>query len=288
LKSINFLINSNIYISLAAVFLTIETQILLGMKPQLHPYLFIIFFATLFVYNLNRFITIITNKKALHSYKHSWVKENLHGFYLLVFISAAAFICVAFLAKRKVLITLAPIALLTLFYSTPIFKNKKNIFKLREIPYVKIFLISFVWSAATIFLPIIQSDQVYKYSHIMAILVERFFFVFAITIPFDIRDIEVDKQSGLKTIATWLGANTSYFISYASLFIFFAISLFHYKIYDSWFIFWAFSVSAFTTFLFLRVKKIRDLPYYHYGILDGTMLLQSLLVLLFYYFLHPL
>lgn len=31
-------------------------------------------------------------------------------------------------------------------------------------------------------------------------LVERFFFVFAITIPFDIRDIEADKQAGLKTI----------------------------------------------------------------------------------------
>lgn len=283
MKLVKALIDSNLYISFAAVFLTVETQIQLGMKPQWHPYLFIIFFATLFEYNLHRFITVITNKEALNSDKHKWVRENLNGFYLLVFASLVGFISVAFLAKKEVLITLAPIAFITLFYSIPVFGNKKNIFRLREIPYLKIFLIAFVWASSTILLPVIQSNTIFNKVHVLTMLVERFFFVFAITIPFDIRDIEADKLAGLKTIPILFTEKTSNAIANLSLFIFFIISFFHYQLQNFWFIIVALSISTLTTYLFLNEKKFKKLTYYHYGILDGTMLLQGLLVLLFYY-----
>lgn len=279
---IKALINTNIYISIAAVMLTIETQIQMGLKPQWHPYLFIIFFATLFEYNLHRLITVTINKKALNSDKHKWVIENLKGFYLMVFISVLGFISVAFLAKREVLITLAPIAIITLFYSTPIFKSKKNIFRFRDIPYLKIFLIAFVWSSATILLPVIQSGNTYYNTDIITMLVERFFFIFAITIPFDIRDIEADKQDGVKTIPLLLNKKKSLIISYLSLLIFFIISFFHYQLQNRWFIIEALGISALSTFIFLKTKKIRTAPNYYYGILDGTMLLQGLLVFGFY------
>lgn len=283
MKPLKAIIHSNIYISLAAVFLTIEAQIQLGMKPQWHPYLFIIFFATLFEYNIHRFITVVINKEALNSNGLKWVKENLKVFYLLVLISVAGFISVSIMAKREVLIALAPIATLTLFYSLPVFKNKKNIFRLREIPYLKIFLISFVWSFSTILLPIIQSNSIFNRSSIIAMLVERFFFVFAITIPFDLRDMEVDKQVGLKTIPMLLTENRSILISNLSLLIFFLVSFFHYHLLNYWYIIIALSISTLTTFVFLNSKKIKNLNYYHYGILDGTMLLQGVLVLIFYY-----
>ncbi len=283
MKLIKALINSNIYISLAAVFLTIETQIQLGMKPQWHPYLFIIFFATLFEYNLHRLITVITNKEALNSDKHKWVRENLKGFYLLVLLSVTGFVCVAFLAKKEVLIVLTPIAAITIFYSLPVFGNKRTIFRLREIPYLKIFLIAFVWTSSTIFLPIIQSGNTFERTQVIATFVERFFFIFAITIPFDIRDIEADKQAGLKTIPLLLNENKSLAISYLSLFSFLIVSFFHYQMLNHWFIILPLSISALTTFIFLNSKKIRHVTYYHYGILDGTMLLQGLLVLVFYY-----
>jgi len=69
LNLLKILIHSNIFISLAAVSLTIATQIQLGMAPQWHPYLFIIFFATLFEYNIHRLITVIKNKDASRSRK---------------------------------------------------------------------------------------------------------------------------------------------------------------------------------------------------------------------------
>jgi len=277
------LINSNIYISLAAVLFTIETQVQLGMQPQWHPYLFLIFFATLCEYNVHRFVTIITNKEALNSEKHKWVKDNLVAFYALVIVSVLGFVIAALMAKKEVLITLAPIAALTLLYSIPVYSHKKSIFRLREIPYLKIFLISFTWSATTVLLPIIKTEQSFEITHISLMLIERFVFVFAITIPFDIRDMDADRIAHTKTIPLLLGEKRALVLSYSCVILFLIISVLHYYIYQQPFLAMPMVISAMSTFLFLKWDKAKRYSLYHYAILDGTIILQGLLVLLFYY-----
>ena len=276
MKAIRILINSNIFISLSAVALTVATQIQLGLNPQWHPYLFLIFFFFFFKKNLHRLITVLTNSDALNSDKHNWVKGKLHWFYLLVFLSVLGFAISVIEAKLKVLLTLAPIAGLTLFYSTPLSKSAKGIFRLRQIPFLKIFLISFVWATVTILLPVIHSEKAYNDFHILTMMIERFLFVFAITIPFDIRDMNADSQTGLKTIPLLIGEKKSTYTSMITLVLFFAISVIHYSITNQWFILGAFSVSFLTTIVFLTNERIRNLPLYYYGILDGTMLLNAL------------
>jgi 4-hydroxybenzoate polyprenyltransferase len=280
------LIYSNLYISIAAVFLTIETQIQLGMKPQFHPYVFIIFFATLFEYNIHRLILVLTNKDALNHDRHSWIKKYPKRFYFIVFFSILGFLVSILLAKEKVLIALAPIGLLTIFYSLPFLKKLKYVFRLREIPFLKIFLISFVWSIVTILLPIIQSNNNYDNKHILLMLIERFIFVFAITIPFDIRDISDDRASGLKTIPILIGQKKSIVVANISLLLFTTICLVHYPMYKLTFILPGLILSALSTLFFLNNKMLRSLYYYHYCILDGTMILQGFLVIIFFYFLN--
>lgn len=280
-KLIKYLINSNIYISLAGVALTIATQIQLGLKPALHPYLFIIFFATLFEYNLHRLITIIKNKEALNSPKHKWVQDNLLGFYLLVAFSVVGFLVVCFLADFKVLLALAPLAAITIFYSIPIYISKSKIIRFREIPYMKIFLIAIVWSGSTILLPVIKSGQSFAQSHLWAMLIERFLFIFAITIPFDIRDKEIDSISQLKTIPHLLSEKKAIWIANLALLLFTLLSIMHYN--GSWQTVAPLIISSVTTAYFLTSQKFKSMDYYHYGILDGTMLLQGALVILFVY-----
>lgn len=283
MKLFYFIINTNLYISLAAVFLALETQVQLGMKPQLHPYLFILFFATIFEYNVHRLITIINNPSALDDPKHSWVKENLKAFYLLVIISVIGFLAAVFMAKKIVLLTLLPIGIITLFYSLPIFKTKKIIFRLREIPFLKIFMISFVWSASTILLPILQSGNSYDRWHIITMLVERFMFVFAITIPFDIRDMKADEKAGLQTIPLIIGEKKAILVANVYILLFLILCLFHYYNTNLAFILPALIISAITTFLFINSEKLKTAKLYHYFILDGTMLLQGLMVYISYY-----
>lgn len=253
------------------------------MKPQAHPYLFIIFFATFFEYNLHRLITVISNPKALESDKHKWVKNNRKIFYGMVLLSLTGFIISITLAKKEVIFTLAPIAMLTLFYSLPVFRQDVFLFRLREIPMLKIFLISFVWSAITILLPIIQTGLPYNRIQVILMLAERFLFVFAITIPFDIRDLTIDRQSGLKTIPTLIGERWSLRVSNMALLIFMLLCLFHYSVLNEWYILLAMILSALSTLFFINNQKMKKMAYYHYGLLDGTMLLQGILVLLFYF-----
>lgn len=263
--------------------LTLETQIQLGMQPQLHPYLFIIFFATLFEYNIHRFMTALTNPRALDSPKHRWVKEHLKGFYALVGLSVGGFITAILFAKIKVLLTLAPIGLITIFYSLPIFKKDKIIFRLREIPILKIFLIAFVWSASTILLPIIQSGLSFGNLNVTCMLTERFIFVFAITLPFDIRDMAADTEAGLTTIPLIIGERKALIISYISLAVFMILVFFHYGVSDFSFVLPPLLISAISTMIFINNRRLKNVPYYHYGVLDGTMFLQGLLVCITFY-----
>ena len=283
MKLFYFLINTNIFIALAAVSLTLETQVQLGIRPQFHPYLLLIFFSTLFDYNLHRLITVLTNKEALNSVKHRWVKNNLYLFYVLVAASVIGFLWTVFYADIKVLITLAPIALLTFFYSVPVYKNSKLIFRLREIPCLKIFLISFVWSASTILLPVIQSGRTFSKENILMMLAERFLFVFAITIPFDIRDMKADARQGLKTIPLLIGKSAALIIANIVLLLFLVLFIQHYKKTALAWLIYSLALSAATTFIFINNRKLQVNYFYHYGILDGTLLLQGVFVLALFY-----
>ncbi|MBI3220947.1 MAG: UbiA family prenyltransferase [Bacteroidetes bacterium] len=283
MKLVKGLIHSNVFISLAAVFLTVETQIQVGLAPQWRPYLFIIFFATLFEYNLHRLVTLVTNQDAIHSDKHTWVRENRNLFYGLVGISTVAFIVVVWMAKTEVLWALAPIAVLTLFYSVPIPSSKRNLFRLREIPYLKIFLIAFVWSAVTILLPIVHASAAFDRTDIIVLFAERFLFIFAIAMPFDIRDMDADKQTNLKTIPILLNEHRSMAISYGALMLFSVVCLLHYDWQQQWFILFPLLITSLVTFILLKSQRMKSLPFYHHGYLDGTMILQGLLVLVGYY-----
>ncbi|MDP1800966.1 MAG: UbiA family prenyltransferase [Bacteroidota bacterium] len=253
------------------------------MKPQLQPYLFIIFFATIFEYNLHRLITIITNPASINDPKHSWVKENIKAFYFLVALSVIGFFVAAFMAKKIVLLTLLPIGIITLFYSLPVFKTKKTIFRLREIPCLKIFLIAFVWSVTTILLPILQTGNSFDRWHIITMLIERFIFVFAITIPFDIRDMKSDENAGLQTIPLIIGEKKAILVANVYILLFLTLCSLHYFNTALAFILPAFIVSGLSTLFFINNSQIKKVLHYHYFVLDGTMLLQGVLACICYY-----
>jgi 4-hydroxybenzoate polyprenyltransferase len=279
----DFLIYSNIYIAISAVLLTIAAQIQLGIDLGLHPYLFLIFFATLAEYNFHKFIAVILYKHALHQHKFKWIADNLKLFYFIVFSSVTGFAIAAFYAKITVLITLLPLGFLTLLYSFPVYKKGIQLFRLREVPFAKIFIISFVWSATSIILPFIQAELKIGYESILLLITERFLFVFAITVPFDIRDMDSDMRAGLKTLPIVLGKGTAMHFSNIALILFMIICSVHYIISAQFFLVFAMNISALVTLIVLNSKKLNTKEHYHYGWLDGMMSLQGLLVIVFYF-----
>lgn len=286
MRLINTFIFSNIFLSVGAVLLTVSAQVQLGMKPQWQPYLLLIFFATLIEYNRDLVTQILTKKISLNKEKQQWIRKNRNKIFFFLTVSLFLFVYALFSTKAEVLIAFLPLAILTFFYSFPVLVKRNYFLRLREVPYLKIFLIAFVWSATTTLLPVIDADSKIGETHVILLFVERFFFVFSIAIPFDIRDMQTDSDAGIKTIPILINQNKALLLSYFSLTVSFLISLFHYRMQNNWFIIEALSISLLITYLFLKLKFIRNLSRYYYHILDGTVFLQGVLVLVFYLFGH--
>lgn len=274
MKLIDNIINSNIFIALAAVFLTLATQVQLGLEVHFHNYLYLIFFATLLEYNFHKLVVIWKKDEEYENPKYDWVKANLKFFYILIFVSLGTFLFFVLTSKIEVVIAFMILGFITFFYSQPFL----NLFNIRSIPYTKLFIISVIWSLTTIILPLIYSHN-HINENVILIIIERIFFLIAITIPFDIRDIEQDKTAKIKTLPILLGKEKAYKLSYISLLIFIIICIIHYANSEQLYILIAMILSGLSSFIFLYSDKIRRIKFYHYGILDGTMLLQGLLIL---------
>ena len=87
-------------------------------------------------------------------------------------------------------------------------------------------IISLVWTISTLLLLLLENNIPIS-QNIVLHLMSRFLFVFAITIPFDIRDLKSDAQN-LKTIPLFFGVSKARFIAVFALFICGIIAFFQY------------------------------------------------------------
>ena len=270
-KLFNYFIFGNIYIAIAAACLTLETQLLLGYKFQTDTSVFLVFFSTLFVYNISR-LQVFLGKQTF-----KWLLFN-NTVYSLTTIGALLGLLVSmFLIELRMFVIMIPLALVSLGYSI----------RLRGIPGLKIFLISMVWGIVTVFIPVLKNDGNFLDVNILLLLIRRMLFVFAITIPFDIRDRAEDAIDNLKTIPGLLGEKKSKAIALGALVLFIIALFMHYRYeIQEWRIglqkdTLPLLISAIVAGYFILKSSVSKNNYYYLVILDGTMILQFLLVYFF-------
>jgi len=101
---------------------------------------------------------------------------------------------------------------------------------------------------------------------------ERVCFFIAITIPFDIRDIEVDTTNNVKTIPSTLGKNKSIMI--AIFLLIFCVTIEIYLSQTTQFSGYISTIATYiiTAILIICVKDKKE-DYYFSGLLDGTIML---------------
>lgn len=284
MKIIHFIINTNIFIALAAVSLTLATQVQFGMQPQAHAYLAVIFFATLFDYNLHRFLAVSNTMQAIQNEKYKWAAEHLNLIKILIISSLSMFVLTLFFVSIEFLYVLAPLAMLSFLYSFPVSGKHEKQFRLLKFAGTKSLLIAFVWAAATVSLPLLHSANSSNVGHILLIFSERFTFIFAIAIPFDIRDMKTDAFSRVKTIPIKFGENNALKFSNISLLLSIGIATLHYLDRNVIFILPAYLLSIVSTFIFINIKSLKSLPLYYHGILDGSIFIHGVLIVMCYYF----
>ncbi len=109
--------------------------------------------------------------------------------------------------QADAIIWLIPAGLVSVGYTIPILPSEDGWRRFRDIPYTKPLIISFVVSYFTLAFPVFEQqgiEAIFEGGFLRAFS-ERFLFLLAVTIPFDMRDMRNDHEAGLETLATEYG-----------------------------------------------------------------------------------
>ena len=138
-----------------------------------------------------------------------WVRSN-SKYLTLTSIAAAGIAVYQFLhIELDVQLYFVSGALLTLSYAIPFTSNKG----LRYVPFIKTIIVAVVWGIATV-APVVEIWDVTAF----VLLMVRVFFVLSLTLPFEIRDVEIDKKDELVTIVGQIGVEKTKLMAFAFLF----------------------------------------------------------------------
>jgi 4-hydroxybenzoate polyprenyltransferase len=281
-KIINLILYGNFWIALGAVALTFQTQLVLKGDFQLDNITWFVFFATFLLYALHRIVGILGLKDFLNIDRYFVInKFRQHIIYYAIFATLGALYFFIRLTWQVQLALIIP-CLLSISYVLPFFGKKR---RLRDFNQIKIYLIAGVWAFVTVVLPFIDSGQTLSFT-IISMIVERGIFVFAITLPFDIRDLEVDDHGAVKTIPAVIGIKKTKQLAYATLGLAFALALSNYflGLYDLKILI-GLAISYLSTIWLVSFSAKERHDYFYSGLMDGTMILQFLMVIgLYYYF----
>lgn len=274
---LDFVLYSNLWIAVGATAMAAQTQYLLWGQAEPTPLLGFVFFATLFLYALHRIFGLRRAGPFLATDRYAFIArfQGYWQFYTLALGLCAGlfFLQLPFPLMGAVLLP----CLLALAYVLPVWKGRR----LRDWPYVKIFLLALAWSWITVFLPALELGLSFSIP-MYAILMERALFVFALALPFDIRDLDIDAHQQVKTLPAVLGLPAAQRLSAACLLgMSLLAALNHYwDVYTLGQLSALVASAALAALLALLATPARS-DYYFAGLVDGMLILQCLLVVAF-------
>jgi 4-hydroxybenzoate polyprenyltransferase len=275
-KLSDLLVFGNLFIAAGAGCFIWETYLLFGQDIDF-LYIFIGFAATLFVYNTDRLVVLHALEETGNE-RHDWIVKNSRKMTLMSAACLIFLIVSAFFLPFRSIFFLAHLGFISIAYSIPVLaKGKKT---LRSIKFLKIFLITYVWASSTVIMPALALGLNIFQKDVLLLFAERALFIFSITLPFDIRDYRSDKETGVITIPGLIGINATRILAFICLLVFFLINLIHYDFHSG--VLWAKLISGASTLAIIFFASEGRHEYYFTGLLDGTIVIQFILVVLLY------
>lgn len=266
---------SNIHIAFIAALLSLETNVLFNIKPiGIAPGF--IFCATLLIYNLGYFNAMFSSEDSYRE-QARWMKSRMAYwiFSMLVALLALLYLVTKFgILAQLMFFLFGFITFLYIKHDTNLFRKLKSI---RSIPYLKVFIVAFVWSAITIMPQLVDSSVFLTDLNWEWLFFERFFFILSITLMFDVRDLNNDPKY-LHTIPQTIGIKQSKWLSV--LFLLFA-SLGLYSLDLNMSQVFGVLLVYLVTLLMINLSQPGKDDIYFTGWFDGVMGLHALAIIVF-------
>ena len=272
-----FVLFGNIYVALGAACLVQSSIIQLGYTDHLFSYSLLVFFSTLFQYNFQRVFYKLQMDNSLNSVRRKWIFKNQKSIKLLMFMGLIGIAITFFFNDYKILFYLSPLLILSLLYFLPFVKLRKS-------PWLKLLTLVLVWTMVTAVVPILLSSiEPFNKNNFLHISL-RFCFMMAICIPFDIRDLQIDKTDSVSTIPHLIGENRARWIAFAFMLLYIVLIIPEYTLRMINFkIFIALMLSALLNAAIVFMSNSKRSEYFYVAGIDGTMILQGVLLIGVYY-----
>lgn len=273
---IDFLLYSNLFIGLCAVALTLTNQLTIEGAIHFDNTCWFVLFATVFTYSYLKFrgkeVSVAGTGHRSWAAQHSQLSKNI---LLLSLLATAGFFLTLQFKTMLIVAALGALTALYGFVEIPFLKGRK----LRDFGLVKTIFVALVWSVTTVIVPL--ENTFVEPQMMWFLLIRRFIFVGALTMVFEIKDMQGDQEHGLKTLPLQFGVSNTKLIAQGHLFLLILINLVQYFFFDIsvW------NMAAVNLSLLVSIACIQPLreetpEVWYYLVLDGMMILQFAFVYL--------
>ena len=272
-KIIDFYLYSSIHIALGAAL-----SVLLCYATFIHiptsDYTFFVFASTLFIYCSHRIVGIQKVKAFENEGRFAIIKKFRLHIFLYAIIGGIASAYLFYRLDLKLQLYLILPGIISVLYVLPLFSKKK---RLRDFNNIKIYLIAIIWGLIIGLIPYIEVVGNLDGTGILYFL-EKTFFIFAITLPFDIRDLDIDKSIQVSTIPSKIGKNKSYNLAYVILGVcmLIVIVLYFLNVYSLPLMI-GLILGYIITGALIKLSRDKDDDYFYSGLLDASIIIVALL-----------
>jgi 4-hydroxybenzoate polyprenyltransferase len=270
-QMIKFIVFTNIFIVICSLVMSVYTSLLFKL-PVNYSLLLFTASGTLCSYSLH---WALPSTHLPLSPRERWSRAN-RVLLLLLFCFGFLLSFYSFLELRQYFNVIVPLIILTFLYSSG--KLPAGPFRFFRKYFIgKTIYLAAMWTLVTAFLPLYISGLSWNASHSIFII-NRFFFLFAICILFDLRDRDADSAQGIRSLITLLNPGGIRILFYSSLALSFLSTTILYKTF------------TFTELIIIQLPAAVAVFIYSYSVqtrselwffffLDGLMMLSGLLSL---------
>lgn len=235
-----------------------------------------LFFSTMLTYNAMRLKAISSGSSTTEGEMRQWVRKY-QGFTKISM--AVSLLIVGFLAlqlKWQSIAVLAGTGILSLAYFIPVLPGEKDRSGLRTIAYLKTILVAIVWTMSCAVVPWIEFGS---NDNPIMLFVFVFLYILGLTVIFDIRDIEYDKEEGVKTLASKKGISITRRVSIICLVLAFIVLVFFPGLPADDSIILSLILSLIITLVVVWKTDEGRPELWYTGLIDGLITLTSILVI---------
>lgn len=272
---INWILYTSVFAALCALGLCMATERLITQTiPPLFTSLHIfIFGSSLVIYNIHY---VLKKSSVTVSDRYMWTQRNRHWHWILLI--TGFLLCNAFwwMFTIEIFICCVVLAVLSFAYSLPLLPLGGK--KLRDFGWIKITVLSGVWTIVTSVLPILYWNKplsAFPYEILL-----RFVLLFILCLAFDIRDMQTDLRANIYTLPNRIGEHNTYRLINSMIVLFILLGIIQYLRYPSLLRLAGDLLTALLTKLAVNYTKKHPSDKAYLGLVDGIMLIYAVILLL--------